>query len=64
MFEGFGWKKKMQPGEKREVVTQDGQEAPVIIARDSLGNPISTAASSIDAEHKLTDNAEQWKEAA
>ena len=53
------------PFEKREVVKPAGaQEAPAVIARDALGNPIGTAASSIDAEHKRTENAQEWKEAA
>ncbi|HEX5774751.1 MAG TPA: hypothetical protein VFY28_02210 [Candidatus Paceibacterota bacterium] len=52
-------------GEKREVKKPaDGSEAPAIIARDALGNPIGTAQSGVEAEHLQTENAQEMKEAA
>ncbi|MES2931335.1 MAG: hypothetical protein V4682_01380 [Patescibacteria group bacterium] len=58
------------PFEKREIKKPEPEsnvvnfEQPVIIARDSLGNPIGTAQSSIEADAMRGDAAEDMRQAA
>jgi hypothetical protein len=53
------------PFEKREIKKPEGAvDAPKIIARDALGNPIGTADSSIAADQLHAKDAQEWKEAA
>ncbi len=53
--------KKETPSEESNVVNFD---QPVIIARDSLGNPIGTAENSIEADSMTRENADDMREAA
>ncbi|MGE5541308.1 MAG: hypothetical protein ACM3TU_03455 [Bacillota bacterium] len=62
--EAWGKLRRLSPGEKREVKPSADQENPVVIARDSLGNPVGTAKSSLEADRMEAQADEETRLAA